>query len=59
MRRTFILYASVRSFRAILGLTCVRYGELATLTEIKRQPEASEGDRERRPRFAPHRDPGS
>jgi len=36
MRRTFILYASGSKLPSdLLGLTCVRYGELATPTEMR------------------------
>ena len=58
MRRTFILHASGSKLPSdLLGLTCVRYGEATHRgRDESRQPEASEGDRERGPR-RPHRRP--
>ena len=54
MRRTFILHARGAKLPSdLLGLTCVRYADAVTPSEMQgRQPEASEGDRERGARIA-------
>ena len=54
MERTFILHANGAKLPTdLLGLTCVRYGEASSPSQVSPEPEIAQGDRRPSRRLAP------